>query len=202
MKRRPDFSDLVGDDLAAGERERLRRVHDLLVAAGPPPELTPALEAPPRTGDRVTWLPRRRLTSALSLAAALAIAAFAIGFVLGGSGRESTAAQFDAVRSVELGGRGEARVVVSLGKRDRHGNYPMLVRVEGLKRQTGGNYYSLFMVDDGKPVTLCGTFNVAGPRPTAIRLNTAYGFEGYDGLMLAEYRASDHTDHPLLQASL
>jgi hypothetical protein len=201
VKRRPDFGDLVGDDLAPGERERLRRVHDLLVAAGPPPELTPALKEPPRTGGTVTWLARGRLRSALALAAALAVAAFALGFALGGSGTDSTA-QFDAVRSVELGARGNARVVVSLGKRDRHGNYPMLVRVEGLKRQTGGNYYSLFMVNDGKPVTLCGTFNVAGPRPTAIRLNTAYGFEGYDGLMLAEYRASDHTDHPLLQAAL
>ena len=34
---RPDFDELVGTDLAPGERERLERVHELLVAAGPPP---------------------------------------------------------------------------------------------------------------------------------------------------------------------
>ena len=35
----PNFDDLIGEDVPAWERERLRRAHDLLVAAGPPPEL-------------------------------------------------------------------------------------------------------------------------------------------------------------------
>src|ERR671936_1903421 len=39
MTRPPDFDELVGPDAEAGERERLRRLHDLLVAAGPPPDL-------------------------------------------------------------------------------------------------------------------------------------------------------------------
>src|SRR5206468_2040698 len=49
-----DFDELVGGgDLEATERERLERVHDLLVAAGPPPELPPALEqAPAQLGSR------------------------------------------------------------------------------------------------------------------------------------------------------
>ena len=37
-ERPPDFDALVGEELDAQERERLRRVHDMLVAAGPPPE--------------------------------------------------------------------------------------------------------------------------------------------------------------------
>ena len=39
----PDFDELVGNDLEPDERARLERVHELLVAAGPPPE---PLEAP------------------------------------------------------------------------------------------------------------------------------------------------------------
>ena len=36
----PDFDDLVGTDLDPAERARLERVHDLLMAAGPPPDLS------------------------------------------------------------------------------------------------------------------------------------------------------------------
>jgi hypothetical protein len=42
----PDFEELVGADLSPEEQARLRRAHDLLIAAGPPPELPPALAEP------------------------------------------------------------------------------------------------------------------------------------------------------------
>ena len=43
-----EFDDLIDtDDLDDDERARLRRVHDLLVEAGPPPDLPPALETVP-----------------------------------------------------------------------------------------------------------------------------------------------------------
>ncbi len=35
MTRPPNFDELVDPDLDPAERERLRRVHDLLVTAGP-----------------------------------------------------------------------------------------------------------------------------------------------------------------------
>ena len=47
MSPRSDFDELVGGDLTPAERERLRGVHDLLVQAGPPPELAPHMEAGP-----------------------------------------------------------------------------------------------------------------------------------------------------------
>ena len=59
MTDRPDFRELVGD-LPDEERARLERVHDLLIAAGPPPELPPALVEPdldPRE-ENVEFLPR------------------------------------------------------------------------------------------------------------------------------------------------
>ena len=43
-----NFDDMVDrEGLGADEEARLRRVHDLLVQAGPPPDLPPALERPP-----------------------------------------------------------------------------------------------------------------------------------------------------------
>ena len=39
MSQPPKLDDLVGSDLDPRERARLERVHDLLIAAGPPPEL-------------------------------------------------------------------------------------------------------------------------------------------------------------------
>jgi hypothetical protein len=198
----PDFRELVGDDLPEEERARLKRAHDLLVAAGPPPDLTPALEAPPTAGESLSGLPRRRAGAALVLAAALLLVAFAAGFLIGDRGDSSASRGFDAARTVVLGKSGDALAVIRLGKADRHGNHQMLVTVEGLERQSGGDYYSLLMLRDGEPVAVCGTFNVASRGATTIRLTTAYDFEGYDGLMLAEYRAADHEDHPLLQAEL
>jgi hypothetical protein len=196
----PDFRELLGDDVPAEERARLRRVHDQLVAAGAPPELPPALKEPPGAGSRVVWLPRRRFGTALVLAAALALAAFAAGFLLG-KGRDSDASAFEPVRTVLLGGQGQA-VVVRLGKADTAGNQPMLVTVEGLRRQPKGDYYVLLMTKDGKPVATCGTFKVAGEDRMTVRFTVAYDFDRYDGLMLAEWLASDHKDHPLLRAEL
>jgi hypothetical protein len=46
------FEDLIGTEgLAPDEEEKLRRVHALLVAAGPPPELSSDLSLPPVTND-------------------------------------------------------------------------------------------------------------------------------------------------------
>ena len=50
--RPPDFDELIGDDVDDLERARLRRVHDLLVAAGPPADMPAALAAPPVVGLR------------------------------------------------------------------------------------------------------------------------------------------------------
>ena len=196
----PDFRELVGDDLPGEERARLQRVHDQLVAAGPPPELPPALQDPPVAGGNVSWLPRRRLGASLVLAAALALAAFAAGFLLG-NGRDSDASAFKPEKTVLLGAQDQT-VVVRVGKPDDAGNRSMLVTVEGLRRLPERDYYSLFMTRKGKPVATCGTFKVSGTERQSVRFTVAYDFDRYDGLMLTEYRVSDHKDHPVLRASI
>jgi hypothetical protein len=97
----PNFKDLVGEGLPPGEQERLERVHEMLIAAGPPPELPPELEEPP-DGRRnavelyPTGFPRRRVGAALALAAAIALIAFVGGYIAG----NSKSGPFESVRSV------------------------------------------------------------------------------------------------------
>src|SRR5271154_4217441 len=86
MKRKlHELIDLEGLDEAT--RQRLQGVHDQLVAAGPPPELTPALAAAPGETARGKVVPlvrrRRQLFAGVAFAAALAVACFGAGILVG-----------------------------------------------------------------------------------------------------------------------
>jgi hypothetical protein len=196
----PELRDLLGDDLPDDERARLERVHELLVAAGPPPELPPSLaEAPDRAAQPPSWLPRRRLGAALGLAAAIATIAFLGGYLTGYHRSDSN---FSTDRSVVLSGAGSKRAVVRFGESDANGNRSMLVKVVGLRHQPRGNYYALFMTKNGKPIVTCGTFNVRDEGVTTLRFTVAYELENFDGLLLQEYHHSNHKDYPILSAKL
>src|SRR5207302_8203379 len=92
--RPPDFDDLVGGEVPGEERARLRRVHELLVQADQPPELSPELDAVPWPNEALTPLSsrrrgRERRRSWLGLAAAAAAIAL-IAFIIGeGRGGQS-----------------------------------------------------------------------------------------------------------------
>ena len=202
MSLPPHFGDLVGNDLSPAERERLERVHDMLVAAGPPPELPQELADPPRPEGRLVELARQRLRTGLVLAAALVIATFAFGYFLGARGEDSSPAAFTPVKTAVLGKSADRLAVVQIGDRDANGNRPMVMTVEGLDRLSGGDYYTLFMTRNGKPIVTCGTFNVGEDGVTTVRFSVAYDLDAYDGLMLAEYSKRKHADKPLLQAKL
>ena len=106
MSDAPKFQDLVGEGLPPTERERLERVHEMLIQAGPPPELPPELEEVPDGRGTVrelepTGLPRRRIGAALALAAAIALLAFVGGYLAGYNRTDNT---FESVRSVALTG--------------------------------------------------------------------------------------------------
>jgi hypothetical protein len=199
----PDFRDLIGEDLPPDERERLERVHQMLIAAGPPPELPPELEEAPdgRSGAiravEPTGLPRRRVGAALALAAAIALIAFLGGYITG----HSRSSAFESVRSVKLA-NAETSAVVKFGPRDKNGNTPMLLRVQGLKRLPESDYYMLYMTKGGKPVVVCGSFNVSGPQPTTLRFPVAYDPANFDGLEIARWDHSEHEHVPVVSAQL
>jgi hypothetical protein len=198
----PRFGDLVGNDLSPAERERLERVHDMLVAAGPPPELPQELADVPQPQGRLVELARSRLRTGLLLAATLVLVTFAFGYLLGARGEDSAPSTLTPTKQVVLGKAADRFAVVGIGERDSNGNWPMVVRVEGLEHLAKGDYYVLSMTRNGKPVVQCGTFNVAEDGLTTVTFPVAYDPARYDGLLLSRYSRVAHKDTPLFRAEL
>lgn len=198
MSREPDFLDVVGEDVPAEERDRLRRVHDLLVAAGPPPELPPALATAPESGATVRFLPRRRRGALLLLAAALAAAAFGGGYLVGGRTNENSA---EPVRVVSMHGTAlapHALASLRLAEKDESGNWPMQVVVRGLPKLPDKAYYELYLTRKGRPIAPCGSFLVHGGT-TRVTLNAPYELKRFDGWVVTrQLRGQRETGEPLL----
>jgi hypothetical protein len=193
----PDFRDLLGDDLPAEERARLERVHDLLVEAGPPPELPPSLaETPDRGVEEVpTWLPRRRAGAALSLAAAIALVAFLGGYVFGFSHNDFTSTREESMQGTA--NAPGARGLIKLGEQDEAGNWEMVVTVKGLRPLPGRGYYELFLVHGGKPPLKCGIFNVKAGT-TSMKFTVPYTFEPDDAWIVTQWRRGERDPGPAL----
>jgi hypothetical protein len=175
--RAPDFDELVGD-VPADERERLRRAHDLLVSAGPPPELPEGMASPPVRG-----FPRRRV-AALLIAAAIGVTAFVAGWVLRGGD------DFDVRAAVPMHATANApgaAALIELGYGDDDGNWPMVVKVEGLRPLPKGGYYELLLTIKGKPVAVCGSFKVKPEGQTEVRLGASYDLRRFDGWVVRPY---------------
>lgn len=196
MRPVPDFDDLVGRDLPEEERERLRHTHELLVQAGPPPELGPELEPVPWPEEALMplGLTRRagKKRSPLLLAATVATAGL-LGFVIG-QASNSSSTSLDAARVVELKGTELARAgrgTLEIGEQDSHGNWPMVLHVTGLRSLPPGGYYDLFLTRNGRPIALCGTFNVRRGE-TVVRMNAAYQLKKFDGWVVTRQQPGEH----------
>jgi hypothetical protein len=181
------FEDLIGTDgLSAEEEAKLRRVHQLLVAAGPPPDLSPDLSLPPVPNDEadppeVAYLFRRRRGRVLVLALAAALAAFVGGYAFGHS--KGKPAAFASIRTVTMHGTssGASHGVINIAEKDSAGNWPMKVEVSGLPQQTNrAGYYELWLTRGGKAVAPCGSFRV-NAKTTRVQLSVSYPLKSFDG---------------------
>ena len=193
MSKVPDFDQLIGTDVPAEERARLRRAHDALLQAGPPPELPPALEHPPDPEPRVSFLPQRRRYTLIGLAAALALVAFGGGWLAGGRGGGFHAAFTKPMHGTALAPGALATIRIS--DADEAGNWPMRFSVNGLKPLPKGAYYELYLSRHGKPIATCGTFTVHSGT-TVVRLNAPYNLRKYDGWLVTrnDVEGHAHTD--------
>jgi uncharacterized membrane protein YgcG len=181
-----DFDELVGADLEPGERERLRRTHDLLVTAGAPPELPPSLRVPPGAPTPAEvrifpgGYPRRRLAAAVVLAAAIAVTAFGAGYLTAeGSDPEPAFATDFVVPMRGTDAAAEARASLEVGERDEAGNWPMRMTVRNLPALPNLGRYELLLTKDGRLAASCGTFTVEGDK-TVVFLNAPYRLRQYD----------------------
>jgi hypothetical protein len=182
MSRPPEFDDLVGGEVEGAERERLRRVHDLLVAAGPPPESAPL--SPPATDATVTSLATRRSRrrrALLALAAALGVmVVFTIGLVVADSEGPS------ADRIVAMTGPSGASATLEIFDVDEAGNWPMLVEVKGLEPEPEGGLYQVWLTREGKQVALCGSFLTESDGTAVVSMNAPWRLSDFDGWVVVE----------------
>jgi hypothetical protein len=169
-----DLVDLTG--LSHEDESKLRRVHEMLVAAGPPTDLPVELSKPVAVEGEVVSLEehrsRRRPLVALLVAATVAVACFAGGYVLATQARSSS---IDAVRIVPLQGvQQNSFASLRVGASDANGNWPIQLTVNGLPQLQSKDRYYLMVWQNGKPVAFCGAFEVAPNGPTTVRFNVAY----------------------------
>jgi hypothetical protein len=181
------FDELVGDIEDPQERDRLRRVHELLLSVDPPPEVSAALEQPP-TARSVRLLPRRRRTALALLAAALAAAAFGAGWLASARSND-----VEAVVVIPMAGTAQAAgasASIELLPQDGSGNWPMNVLVRGLSPSRDRlDYYELWLTKDGKLAEPCGRFTVH-PGLTKVFLSVPYSLRKFDGWVVTR-RGSD-----------
>jgi Anti-sigma-K factor rskA len=178
MKEPVDLRELVGSDLPPEELEELGRVDRLLRSVPAPPHdvpasLTQAVATVPLERRPVT---RRRLAVAVAFAVLIAIAAFGVG--------RWTAEDFSADYTVDLQptaeGPSAAAAVVEVGERDADsGNVELVLEVSGLPKNTGDEFYALWLEKDGEWAATCGYFSV-GEGETTVRMTVSYRFRDFD----------------------
>jgi hypothetical protein len=192
--REPNFEDLVGKDLDAAERDRLLRVHELLVAAGPPPDLVPeeppvpepaaAAPAPSRVPTTRRW--RRPRLGLVALAAALALAVFGAGYLVGdrSGGPEATVAMSGTAHAQG------ASASLELFPVDQAGNWPMTLEVKGLAPAASGRPYELWLTKGTKLAALCGSFRAQSDGTARVPMNAPYKLTDFDSWVIVQEGSS------------
>jgi hypothetical protein len=183
VNREPTLDELIGADTTGAERQRLQHVHELLREAGPPPELTPELEAGPNL--KMTVGKRRRVVkqrAMLLVAAAVALSLIFLGGYAVGNERGNSKSAGTAVSLKLMGTHAAPNAQASLEVwHRRDGNWPMTLSAVGLPKLAPDNYYEVYLIRDGKLSGSCGTFRVTNPKlPIRVTLNSPYTLEKGD----------------------
>jgi hypothetical protein len=182
----PDFNDVVGSEVDRDERDRLRRVHDMLVTAGPPAELPPHLESGPTLAMTLSR-PRRRTSRRIALlAAALCILAvtFLVGYIAGNNGPGGG-------RTLSLAGTSaapNALAALRVLPADTSGNWPMRLSGTGLPKLGKLGYYEVWLVRNGKLFAPCGSFVTKGAANAIdVTLNAPYKVQDSDSWVVVKH---------------
>jgi hypothetical protein len=192
MTRVPDFDQLIGADIDGEDHERLRRVHELLIQAGPPPELSPEIESGPTLAMTFGRAPRKRRRSIALLAAALALVAvaFLAGYATGNRNGLSPEHTLSLVGTKAAPG---ALASLQVEHKDSAGNLPMHLSVTGLPKLPPRGYYTVYLVRNGEAYAPCGTFIVAGKTHlTSISLNAPYDVRSGDTWVVTKQMPGHH----------
>jgi hypothetical protein len=195
VNREPTLDDVIDIEQGSGaERQRLQHVHELLLEAGPPPELSPKLQQAPNF-DVVRRLQRRRVVkqrAMVLLAAALSIVlVFVAGYAVANNGNGSAAptrekpAQLLALQGTSALPKAQGTLEVWKSKA---GNWPMTLTVENLPKLPSHKYYEVYLVRNGRPWGSCGTFRVEGrsDQPVTVTLTAPYSLRKGDSWVVTQ----------------
>jgi Anti-sigma-K factor rskA len=179
---RPDFHELVGEEIGPEDRAELERVDALLRAAGPPPAEIPSslTRKVEQIGTRSVWTWRR---SALAVAVAATVAALFFG--VGRWTGEDEVAYRTAI-PMQPTSNTRAEGLIKVGQKDANGNWKIHLEVKGLPPLSGDDYYVLWLAKDGKYAATCGGFNVRGD--TVVDMTASYRLSDYDAWVISEAR--------------
>jgi hypothetical protein len=198
MTEEQSFDDLVGADVDPADRERLRRVHEMLVTAGPPAELPPGIEAGPTLamtlGGRSPGRGRRRI---LLIAAALTIVAlaFLVGYVSGNN--QSAGGQLLRLKGTALAPAAQGSLRVE--DADLAGNWPMQLTALGLPKLPPKGYYAVFLTRNGKVWAPCGSFIVRNDKTgVSVKLNAPYPLRKGDSWVVTRQDPGKHDAGPIV----
>lgn len=190
----PNFDELAGVDLDPIERERLRNVHDLLVAAGPPVELPPHIEAGP-TLAMTLGRPHGRLTRrAALLAATLCVlgVAFLLGYLAGNDGSGLASGKLISLTGTKAAPSALASLRVMPS--DTSGNWPMRLTGTGLPKLGPRDYYEVYLVRDGKLIAPCGSFlSRSEDSGVDVTLNAPYRLQPHDTWVVVRQKWNSRT---------
>ena len=181
MNREPDLNDLIGTEATGAERQRLQQVHELLLEAGPPPEISAELEKGPTLGmtlgkQQRETKPRPRVV--LLLAAALLVGlVFFAGYSVRSTGNGRHPGHWvirQAFQGTALAPHAQGTLEVWSSKDGN--NWPMTLTVVGLKQLPPHTNYDVYLVRNGKPWGSCGAFRVGenAQNPVSVTLSAPY----------------------------
>jgi hypothetical protein len=173
---RPDFDDIVGTDGSPEELAELRGIHELLLAADPPPALRERAQRVPRAKPFV-----RRSWAVAALGFAAVAASLATGLAIGlAAGHEGDSRQGFVRPMHGVGAAAAANAVIRVGSQDSSGNRTLRISVHSLPPLSRG-LYTLYLTRKGKPMVACGVFETGSSGTARVNMNAPADLGEYDG---------------------
>lgn len=163
MDREPTLNELIGTEVTGEERQQLQQVHEMLLEAGPPPEISADLERGPTLAMTLSRKPRRRRPRAMILLAAALLLGlvFFAGYSVRSHGTTQSNGLAETLRLTGTRLAPQAQGVLQVWTSKDGSNWPMTLTVTSLPKN---NYYEVYLVRGGKIGGSCGIFRVGDSR--------------------------------------